>query len=392
VSRFRVLHLTSPEDLRRAAPAWDDLWWRSDVTRPTARAELVAQWIEQFAPRAPFHALVVEADGQWVAALPLVCVTRCRLVRAGALPSNEWSPAGELLLDADSQADAVLDVLVSAVRRLPWPLLWLEQIPVQSRHWKALLEAMQRAAVATDYRHRWHVPLIEIDHDWQACQQRWSKKHHCKMLKAARHLAEKGEVQFVMHSQLAPQEVEPWLRRAFEVEDRSWKGEAGSSVLRTPGMFEFFLRQAEQLAQWGQLEISFLELTGRPVAFVYGFAAKGVSYWHKIGYDPQYRCSTPGQLLQYHILERFHDEPERRAVDCMGPLSDALSKWQPATYPVGRLLVAPRRVLGRLLLHARKHWWPRIGRLLGRQGPNATEDGRRPTAEMPNDEAPVTNQ
>ncbi len=63
MARQRIIHLNSIDDLRSAAPAWDDLWWRSDVALPTARAELLAQWLERFAPHRDFHAFAVEEDG-----------------------------------------------------------------------------------------------------------------------------------------------------------------------------------------------------------------------------------------------------------------------------------------------------------------------------------------
>ena len=70
MGRPRLVQIDSLAGLRAAAADWDDLWWRSEVTMPTCRAELVAGWVEQFAPRADFRALVVEDQGQWVAAGP----------------------------------------------------------------------------------------------------------------------------------------------------------------------------------------------------------------------------------------------------------------------------------------------------------------------------------
>jgi len=349
---------------------------------PTARAELVAQWIEQFAPRAPFHALVVEDGGRWVAALPLVRARRCRLLSTAGLPTNEWSPGGELLLDAEADADAVLDVVMGGIRQLPWPLVWLDYVPLHTRRWQAFQAAAARAAMPSDSHPQWQVPVIEVGRDWEACQQRWSKKHRDKMIKAARRLAEKGCVQFQMQSQLAPEEAESRVRQAFDIEDLGWKGEARTAVLRTAGMLDFFLRQATQLARWGQLELALLKLDDRPISFVYGLAAKGVSHWLKIGYDPEYRCSTPGQLLQYHMLKRFHEEGDRLAIDCVGPLTDALSKWKPTTYTMGRLIIAPRRWSGRAALYACKHWWPTVRRWLGRNkidGPAETQCPQTPS-------------
>ena len=182
------------------------------------------------------------------------------------------------------------------------------------------------------------------------------------MNRAAKRLACEGDVQFERLTQLDAPNVKPWLREAFEVEDLSWKGRSGTSVLRTPGMFDFFARQAEQLAAWGQLDVSTLRLNGRIVAFAYGFRSKNVVFAHKIGYDPQFSAFSPGQLLFFHLLEQLHADDKIRALDFMGPLTQSLSRWRPATYGGGRVALAPRRLLGRAAMFAYKNVWRRLRR------------------------------
>jgi CelD/BcsL family acetyltransferase involved in cellulose biosynthesis len=366
VPRLGLVQIDCVADLRAAAPAWDDLWWRSDATLPTLRAELLAQWIEQFAPRADFRALVVVDQGQWVAALPLVRRAVARLFPAGTLPANQWSSSGDLLLDADARTDAVLDLLVSAVRELPWPLLWLDAAPLDAPRWLALHQALLRAGIKSERRVHYQVARIKIGHDWQAYRQSWSRKHRQKMSWSVRHLEQQGGLQLESLPDLPPEQVEPWLQRGFEVEDRGWKGREGTSVLRTPRMFPFLVRQARQLAHWGQLELEFLQCAGGPIAFAYGMSAKGVFHSCKIGYDPDYAAYSPGQLLRYFMLERFHGDPQRCWLDCQGPLSDAHAAWRPEGYPIGRLMVAPRRLLGRALLCAYRYLWSPMRRLCGR--------------------------
>ena len=82
----RVVQLDSLADFRARAEAWDDLWRRSEATLPTLRAELTAQWIEQFAPGAKFRAVVVEHRGRPVAALPLVGGNVAGFVGTARLP------------------------------------------------------------------------------------------------------------------------------------------------------------------------------------------------------------------------------------------------------------------------------------------------------------------
>jgi CelD/BcsL family acetyltransferase involved in cellulose biosynthesis len=363
VNRLHTIHLASLADLRATATAWDDLWERSGVSLPLVRAELLAQWVERFARRAEFHALVVADQSQWIAALPLVPCRAAGLMPAGGLPCNPWAPCGDLLLDAtDSEGDAAMDLLAAAAADLPWQLLWLDDAAHAASAWQALLRACDRAGIAAEAHEQWQVGRVAIDQSWDGYQKRLAKNHRQAMNRAARRLAAEGNLQFEMLSQLDAARLGPWLREAFEVEDLSWKGESGTSVLRTPGMFDFFAAQAEQLARWGQLETAALRLDGRMLAFMYGYRAKEVCFAHKIGYDPAFAAFSPGQLLFYHVLERFHTDGQPRALDFMGPMTQSLSRWRPSTYGVGRVAIAPRRLLGRAAMFAYQNLWRRFRR------------------------------
>jgi CelD/BcsL family acetyltransferase involved in cellulose biosynthesis len=357
--------MTSLDELRANAPAWDDLWWRSEVTIPTARAELVAQWVEQFAPHSEFHALAVEDCGKWVAALPLVGVRLARLLRAGDLPANSWVEFGGLLVDPGADVERSLDVLVRGTRELPWHLLWMGQVPLRAPRWNAFQQAVARAGMPSSAHEGYEVAYVPIDHNWEAAQRWWSRKHRSNMRRQFQRLMEKGEVALEIYSQLEPEKVRAWLQRGFEIEHRSWKGQAGSSVFGA-GMLGFFVRQAETLARWGQLELVFLACGGRRIAFWYGISAKGVFHVCKMGYDPEYASFGPGQLLAYKLLEAFHGQLERKGLDCLGEINESQRQWKPVTYTIGQLLVAPRRPLGRVAVHAYHHWWPLVRRLRAR--------------------------
>ena len=363
MAQQRIIHLTSIDDLRSAAPAWDDLWWRSDVSLPTARAELLAQWLERFASRGDFHAFAVEEDGRWLAALPLISRRLAGVLPVGTLPCNPWSPCGELLLDPSANTAPALDAILAAAGDVSWQWLWLNDTVLHSSRWRAFVHACDRADAASATHERYQVARIEIGQDWDSFLKNLSRAHRQATSKAVRRLNDEGNVRFEMQSHLDPNDVRPWLEKVFEVEDRSWKGMGGSSVLRSPGMFEFFLAQAQQLAEWGQLEIATLELEGHLLATLYGFSAKGVYYAHKIGYDPQFAHFSPGQVMFWHILERLHADGQWQAIDCLGPLTEAIARWRPATYTIGRVVVAPRRLVGRAAMHAYQNWWPAVRRL-----------------------------
>ena len=379
----RIVHLDSLKALRDAAEAWDDLWRRSDATLPTLRAELLAQWVEQFARHGDFHAIAVELNGLWVAALPLVRRKIGRLLPAAAMPCNEWSTAGDFLwdasmgetllslpeqtgmsapLDLEMPVPPVLAALAEAIREMPWPLLWLDEVELDAPRWQQLRQAFFNAGMTIAERKRWQVGRVEISRDWTAYKASWSGKHRQKMAWAARHLAQRGEVRLDLRSQIEPGEAASAMQQCFEIEDCGWKGAAGSSILRTPGMASFYIRQAQQAARWGQLELAFLYCGDRPAAFAYGLTAKGVFHSTKISYDPEFEEQMPGQLLRYFLLERFFSESGRKALDFQGELTESHTAWRPDCRQIGRLAVAPRQFLGRLAVQAYKHVWPLIRR------------------------------
>jgi CelD/BcsL family acetyltransferase involved in cellulose biosynthesis len=344
-----IRHLNSLAELRRYASLWDDLWWRSDVTMPMARAELVARWAEHFAGGRKFCAMVVEEDGQWRAAMPLLHRRVAGVLDAVTLP---WSPAGELLWDVPPGDEArVAHALLAAVVRLNTQLVWLDGVPLDTPRWQAMAAAAQDAGLVSVVRRQHRVPRLEIHHDWPACQAAWSRKHRWRMRCCQRRLEALGGLNFRWIQHVAPADVEPWLRRIWAVEDAGWKGAAGTSVLRTPHMLDFFGQQTEQAACWDEVTLAVLECGGEPIAFCYGLMAKGVFHSCKIGYDARLAAFAPGHLLRYFLLERLHADPHCRAVDFVGPWTAAHSHWRPDAYQVGRLMIAPR-LAGRAALAA----------------------------------------
>src|SRR5688572_20527985 len=156
---LRLIHLRSVAELRAASVAWDDLWQRSTVSLPTARAAMVAHWMETLAPQQPFHALAIEQDGRYLAALPLVETRLKRVLKAGRLPCNEWSSAGELLLDPSAPA-SVIDRLIDGVVELRWPLVWFDGVPLGQSHWQQFLEGLERRAIAYKRHERFKIGLV----------------------------------------------------------------------------------------------------------------------------------------------------------------------------------------------------------------------------------------
>lgn len=347
-------HLDSVDQLRASADAWDDLWRRSATTIPTVRAELVALWLEQFAPGTPFHALAVEEQGshRMLAALPLVERKIGRIVRGGGLTSNYWSPNGELLLDPKADQQAVLDALVDGIEQIGWPLLWFDMVPIDTPHWQALVEVLRRRGLSVDVHPRWQVGQVALKDDTEAYFASRSKSLRRSLRKDARKLREEAPLELCLERTFSPELVEQRLHEVFAIEDRSWKGNAGGSVLRHPGVFEFYRRQACRLADWGDLRVARLIHGEHTIAFELGWVGGDVYHSYKVGYDPEYRNSGPGHLLRERLIRAMAEEDRIHTIDFQGPTNQALNAWSTDTYRIARLVIAQRSIAGRALYAA----------------------------------------
>lgn len=340
------------EGLASLADRWNDLWQRSDTASPSARAEQLALWVETFAPTARFSALAVEDAGRFVAALPLIRRRVKKVVAVGALPLCEWSAGGDLLVDPHCDSQSALDLLARGAAQSRWPLLWCDDVPRDEPRWQQLAAALSRAGWSVHLRDQGQTAQTVICHDWASYEAGLRGEFRRARKRCARRLEEHGKTEVIVHRPTDPADVDKLMRITFEVEDRSWKGTAGTSVLKNDGMLAFFQCQARLLAVRGQLEIVLLEHEGTPIASVYVWVAKGVRFTAKLGYDEAFRPFGPGQYLMMRYLERLHADPDCQVVDYWGPLMQWSLDWSTRVYTTARLVAAPPRLHSRGLFYA----------------------------------------
>jgi len=169
-----------------------------------------------------------------------------------------------------------------------------------------------------------------------------SGNHRKKMRKAERVAEQRGGIRFRCERPTDANQVAGLLREGFEVEDRSWKGAHGTSVLRTPGLFDFYVKQGELLAQRGEVELSYLMHYDRAIAFEYGYHGPRTYFSPKIGYDPAYGDLSPGHLLTYWQHRDFYARGRLPKVDHCGPLTPAIARWTTSSYREGHYMLALR--------------------------------------------------
>lgn len=319
---------------------WDDLWHRSRSVLPTARADLIGHWVQHFALGSRFCVLVVAEADRWLAGFPLVQRRIKGGLPAADLPANPWTANGELLVDESTNVGEVLRCLCQGLSQTQWPLLWIDMVPAQAARWQCLLAELQTLRLPFLLHWRYPVGVVRFEGDFSAYWASRSSHLQKKVRKGLRQLEKLGKVEIRILQEATPLQWAGALERAWRIEDASWKGQAGTSVLQTPGMADFYHKQTQILAGWHSARLAFLEVAGRAVAFLYGWEAKNVVQVLKIGYDPEFARFSPGHLLWYLWLQNLANQNPSVTVDFLGPLTEGTRPWATEKYPIGRIIVA----------------------------------------------------
>jgi len=221
---LKLRYLCSLVELRDMSSAWDDLWNRSACDAPIARAELLALWIETYAAEANFLATVVEADGQFVAALPLIGGRKAKLFRGRHVSAKRMVTLRRIALGPDSGL-RIFGRTCSRIQKSPSSVVWLDGVPYKEPRWTEFLKSLSRAKLLWNLQKQDEIGIVDCDGDWETFQAKWSGNHRRHMRKAVRKAASEGALELkIVRDFDSAEEVEELVKRGFEVEDRSWKG------------------------------------------------------------------------------------------------------------------------------------------------------------------------
>lgn len=329
------LILESPSDLARHAAEWNDLWERSPTTWPSARAEQISLWLAKFGKGLRIRVVVVKQGGKWLLCLPLVGKKSFMSFTAD-LPQSSWTSfGGDLLADEGVCTDEHWNMLIKGVRKLPWPVLKLNQVRTGSRRWRKFHSLMGAGGWDVESLPLVTHGLTSTAGDWSRYEA--SRREKKSRDKARRRLEATGTVTFEAIEPTCPDEARRLTALVFEVEHRSWKGVKGTSVIAA-GLLEHYQAKAAALATNHQLQVAFLKLNGQPIAATFATLGKRVCHTVKVGYDEACRRGSPGQLLLQDHLKHMFAHGDCDFVDDMGPIEPYTAIWNSESYSVGQFV------------------------------------------------------
>jgi CelD/BcsL family acetyltransferase involved in cellulose biosynthesis len=198
-------------------------------------------------------------------------------------------------------------------------------------------------------------PQIALDDSWREPERKYSASRRSDLRRRQRIAESFGPVTFETVSP-SRQQVGPLLEELLRVEDSSWKGKAGSALLRDEALGGFFRRYAEAASDKGILRFFFMRIGGRAVAGELAAQCAGRFWALKIGYDEEFRRCAPGMLLTLFTL-RYAAACGLHSYEFLGSIAPWTLEWTKTEHSCSSLRLYPAGIRGFATLAAETAQW-----------------------------------
>lgn len=297
-------------------PAWQALG--NAVATPMETFDWMEAAAATFGEDGDVEVIVAHRGGQAVAAAPLIGLPGALSRRWHGLNYHRIYEPAELASSSPEALTALTEELISRGRPIFFERMFAD--------------APTRAALESATQHRgWTrvgpqaaTPWIPLDASWATPEDKISSRRRSDLRRARKHAEQLGSVTIQSHSP-NEYEVDDLLDVAFEVERRSWKGEAGTALaLSRSG--DFYRRYARAAARQGKLRIELLHIGDQTAAMQIGVVHQQRYWVLKVGYDPQFQRASPGILLMIAAIQQSVAEG-LAAYELLGTVEPWIQVW-----------------------------------------------------------------
>ncbi len=170
----------------------------------------------------------------------------------------------------------------------------------------------------------------------------------------SRRLNEVGDVDFQLMS--SNDDVDKWIDDFLTLENKGWKGKAGTSLAANANDKAFFIQMTRDMATQNRLVMQRMTVDSTIVAMSTNFLHNGQGYGFKACYDEDFSQYSPGVLASLNLMEYLGELKELRFFDsCMSPDKSSLQRFWPHKRGLKNLTICSDTIQGRLALLSYRH-------------------------------------
>lgn len=327
-SGVSIRTITTLDGWSAVACDWNQLVSQSVTDSVFLTFDWLSSWWKAFASSGDSLCVVTAFRGsQLCAAAPLlrrrerrgaVSLTSLRSLTNVHTPRYDW-------LWRKEDPGAVRAVFDALQRDAAWDTMTLDYVPSDSPTLGVLLNLAHEARGRAKQDWCMSSPWVPIRGAWSDYYATLSTKLRSNTRYAERKLGEIGAL--TLTEVRGGTELAAALRRAYTIEQSSWKGKSGTAIADHPSEEQFYSEVAALASERGWFRLFFLELDGRPIAFDYCLDYRQTCNLVKIGYEPTFGKHSPGNVLRMRVLEQLFAGGRHRQYDMLGTASEYKLRW-----------------------------------------------------------------
>ena len=313
------------EDLKSCKPEWNDAVSNSISDSVFLTYEWVTSWIQYFAGGQPLCFVVSKRDQRIIGILPFlqerrrIFGTDYNVLRS---PSNSHTNQYNFIIESNGRAEILEHMIHFISRNTDWDLMELDFVPDNAQ----LIPLLRRLEKKSYYKFNLELlmesPYVAISGSWNDYLQKRDKKVRRNFDYFEKKLKKEGKVEILKIS--AGDDLKSHVMDAFEIEKRSWKGDAGTAIADSENEKGFYTELAQKMSEKGMFSLYFLAFNGEKIAFDYCLEYNDHFYVLKTGYNPEYGKYSPGRVLMINLLRDIHRTGQFSYYDFLG----AAEKWK----------------------------------------------------------------
>ena len=304
-ARLRVAVLRGARELEAQLADWEDLAAHAVEQNPFYEPWMLLPALEA-AGAAP-EIVLVHAGGRLIGLFPLERRPRYRGLPLGELRlwRHELCYLCTPLLRSGFESEALEAFLGWLARDSGASLLRLHYLPGEGLFHRALLRHFERHPQLMHFTERYTRALFRPRRSAEGYLRLAVRGRRLKEFRRlARRLADQGRLEYRELGRGEP--AADWIGAFLALEERGWKGRAGTALASTPASRAWFERIALEAGHRGRLLMHGLYLNGRALALSCKIRAGDGAYAFKIAYDEDYEQYSPGLLLELEQIVRMH--------------------------------------------------------------------------------------
>lgn len=238
--------------------------------------------------------------------------------------------------------------------------LWFTQYQTGEEQETLFAKTLKQGGYSFESNSGVRSPYLLIEGTWDEKMKSLQPRFRTALRSREKRIREKGAVELRFLDK--PNEWEAGLEAVREIEEESWKIEAGSAITVQEFQWEFYRHYAPIAAEKGTLRIPVLFVGGEPVAYDYALYDRGVYYLMKTSYKNKWQELYPGFVLRKQLMEWSYAE-KMSEVDFLGKDEDWKMKWTATARTHNEWYAYNRNWSARYLL-----WSHHLGTLLRHKG------------------------